>query len=173
MNKKLLSIPLMVLPILIGCSQEQAANNNSDSSNQVASLPEELFLREKPAEVSVSEARTAAVEGEQITLTGYIGGRIEPFVEGRAMFLVTDIEKAPQCTDGCPIPWDACCTPGDVIAANSATIQIVNDEGLTVPLSLKGENGLEAGKHITAIGQVHSVNDDVLIVDAENLFVHQ
>ena len=161
---------------LSGCGQEEAAtastNNAASETQQTAALPGDFFLNEEPANtVSLSEARASAQTGDDITFTGYIGGRAEPFTKSRAIFLVADSEKAPPCTDGCPAPWDACCTPNEVITENSATVQVLDAEGQTLRMGLNGQNGLAPGSQVTVVGKVRQANDAVLIVDASGIKV--
>lgn len=154
-----------------GTGKAETAQSPSPGDTQAA-LPEGLFLDAAPSEaVPLHEARAKAKAGDSIAFTGYIGGREEPFTEGRALFLVADAIKAPACTDGCKTPWDACCTPGDTIAANSATVQLVDEDGKLLALDLKGRNGLEAGTAVAVVGRVRQADNAVLIVDATGLSV--
>ena len=128
---KLIVHPLGLATILVlsGCGQEGRESQSTSSfameTRQAAELPNGFFLNEVPSNaVPLSQARVNAKTGESIAFTGYIGGRKEPFTVDRAIFLVADAEKSPTCDDGCQTPWDACCTPSEVIAANSAAVQV-------------------------------------------------
>ncbi|MEQ8820805.1 MAG: hypothetical protein RLY93_11225 [Sumerlaeia bacterium] len=164
---------------LAGCAQEGAESTGATAAQettaaapaeQAPALPEGFFLAEAPANaLTVSQARANAKAGDDIALTGYIGGRVEPFTEGRAIFLVADSEVAPACTDACAVPWDACCVPRDTIAANSATIQVLDADGKTLKVDLKGQNGLEPGAEVTVVGKVREANESLLIVDASGI----
>jgi len=166
---------------LFGCGQE-AGESSSQGMNEIArpaeaeqppTLPGGFFLQEDPPGVRpLHQAMANANAGEQVTFTGYIGGRAEPFTEGRALFLVTDSEKAPACTDACEIPWDACCVPRETIAANSAAVQVVDEAGQTLRLGMKGKEGLAPSVGVTVVGKVREANDEVFIVDASALKVH-
>lgn len=160
---------------LAGCGQQGAeAPGAADSAPRepAATLPDGLFLAEAPTDAPpLSQARAAAANGGEITFTGYIGGRADPFTAGRALFLVADTEAAPACIDGCPIPWDACCTPGDVIAANSATVQVVDGEGRPLRMDLQGVNGLAPGAQVTVVGSVREADGGILLVDANGISV--
>ena len=177
---KHLATPLLFAAMLalVGCGQEQTDTPDappSQGENQpTVSLPDGFFLSEAPdGALPLSAARAAAGAGEPVAFTGYIGGRTEPFTEGRAIFLVADVEKAPPCADGCPRPWDACCVPGDVVIANSATVQIVDADGQTLRLGVKGRQGLVPGAMITVVGTVRQVSDAVFIVDATGVAVQE
>ncbi len=154
-----------------GATKPSAAES-TQAAKQPPALPAELFLATAPANaVPLSEARAKAKAGETITFTGYVGGRAEPFTEGRALFVVADSAKAPACTDGCKIPWDACCVAQETITANSATVQVADADGQTLRTSLNGQNGLAPGSIVTIVGKVREVGEAVLIVDASGILV--
>jgi len=159
---------------LSGCDQSKsdpvAPPPKAAEAEEKPALPADFFVSEAPpGALSVSEARTKAKTGEPIVLSGYIGGRAEPFTEGRALFLVSDVKNAPACEDECATPWDACCTPSETIAANSATVQVVDAEGKTLRLDLKGQGGLASGAVVTVVGKVREASETILIVDAEGV----
>lgn len=165
---------------LTGCNQQTTSSESKSEAkpgNQIAekaavTLPDGFFLTEAPAEtMSLAEARTKGATGDSVVFTGYIGGRVEPFTEGRALFLVADLEEAPPCADGCPTFWDACCTVNEDIIANNASTQVVDENGEILRLDLNGMNGLEPGKEITVTGKIREKNESVFIVDATGVFV--
>jgi hypothetical protein len=153
-------------------SKETAAATNT---NQEPTLPADFFLAEAPADApSVSDIREDAKPGTEVVMTGYIGGRMEPFTEGRALFLMADSVMAPACLpENCDTPWDACCIPNDVIAANSASVQVVDEKGKILPLDLNGQNGLKPGSVVTVSGKIREANDAILIVDATGIAVNK
>jgi len=163
-------VGIVAIAMFIGCS---GADPALDAAN-TKSLPDGLMLDKAPADTPpLHKARSEAKKGAPVAFTGYIGGRVEPFTEGRAIFLVADTTKALACAgdDHCKTPWDACCTPSDQIAANSATVQVVDESGQMLPIGLKGRNGLEPGASVTVVGTVREVNENVFIVDATGLAV--
>ena len=167
-----------LLVILTACGGEKsntAANTEApikETASTAADIPPALFAKTpSPDAMPVSAARQSAKVGEEIALTGYIGGREEPFTEGRAMFLLADAKDAPACTDGCTTPWDACCVAAEDVAKNSATIQVVDAEGRALKSSLKGHNGLQPGSTVTVRGKVAQKDDAVLVVNAESIHI--
>ena len=144
----------------------------TEGSTDSAALPADFFLADAPAAaVTVATARATVATGQDVVLTGYIGGRPKPFTEGRALFVMADMEKAPACTDGCPVAWDACCVPGDVIAANSVTVQVAGADGMPLKLDLQGRNGLNPGAQVAVMGTVREANPSLMIVDARNVVI--
>lgn len=178
--KKLAALSLLSMAVLFtGCSQESSSTESLKSgdiqaiASETIKLPEGLILTEAPADIHpLYEVRAESKTGDEVAFTGYIGGRVEPFTEGRGIFLVTDVEKAPQCfDDGCPTPWDACCTPKDDILANNATVQVLNEKGLTLKMGLEGVSGLVPGANVAVTGNVREKNDAVFIVDATSIAI--
>jgi hypothetical protein len=129
-------------------------------------LPAGLIAESAPEAPPLREVRRSASVGDTVTFTGYIGGRAQPFVSERAVMLVADIEAAPPCTDGCPVPWDACCTPSDVIIANSATVQVVDAAGALLRVGLEGQGPLQCGAEVTVVGKVRETGEKLFVVDA-------
>ncbi len=179
--RKTASFLLLVSAIALhGCGDTSAERPNTEASapsaaegaRRAPALPDGFFLAAEPAgAISVSEARASAKTGDDIVLTGHVGGRSEPFVENRAVFLLADAAKAPACADECGTPWDACCVPGETIAANSATVQVVDSDGNALHVSLSGRNGLAPGSEVTVQGRVREAGDAILIVDATGMTV--
>jgi hypothetical protein len=116
--------------VCMGCSDDTSDNANSTPSEPTG---KEYLASTEPAQSTpVGEARINAKDGDKVTLLGHIGGSKEPFVEGLAAFTIVD-PKVPYCADeeGCPTPWDYCCTQ-DQVKDNIATIKVVNNEGKVV-----------------------------------------
>lgn len=178
MKKTLSTLALGALIALAGCGQEAAQTEptqpqaSSAASSAEAKLPEGLFLKEAPTGAKkLHEVRAAAKAGDAVTFTGYAGGRANPFTDQRAIFLVADAEKTPPCTDGCKTAWDACCSAPEVIAANSATVQVADASGQILKTGLRGKAGLAPGSAVTISGKVREANSSMLLVDASGIWV--
>lgn len=123
------------------------------------------------APVAIAEAKASAKEGDKIILTGHIGGREDPFVAGRAAFTLVDPKLHP-CTDGCKTPWDFCCDSQEDIAANAATIQVVDADGRVIRTPINGHKGIKPGAEIVVAGTVTKRDTPaVLIVNADKIWV--
>ncbi|MDX1972483.1 MAG: hypothetical protein SFY68_08135 [Candidatus Sumerlaeia bacterium] len=184
MNKSKQLGAFLFVGMLMGCSsnpEEQVHNHNHEHesgektvhslSEDAGKLPSGILLTTAPEARRLTEVKPTAKAGEEITFTGYIGGREEPFTEGRALFLVADEVAAPQCTDGCPTAWDACCTPREAIMANSASVQLVDKEGKVLKLNLNGADGLIPGSRVTIRGKVETLSESVFVVNATGIHV--
>ena len=139
-------------------------------------IPAATFLKDKPKDAKpVREAKSKAKAGEKITIVGRVGGRADPFVKGRAMFLIAD-PSLKACNelpgDKCTKPWDFCCESPETMKACLATVQIVNKDGKLLKVSAEGAGGLKPLSKVTVVGVVREVsNDGAFIVDAEGIFV--
>lgn len=180
MNHRMLLSPAVLLVggalLLSSCSSESQSAAQSGASvgtSSAASLPPDLFASEPfddaPGLLAIKEW---AQPGEGVTFAGVIAGRVEPFADGRAVMLVAD-SALPFCTDGCRAPWDACCAPPAMRLSHTATVQVVDAEGMPLASGLKGQGGLAAGAPIQVRGTIGQAGDGMLVVNAERIHVVQ
>lgn len=164
----------MLIPILFaGCSQEQeSAANKSEMQDRVGEQAQQLeafMLDAKPeGAITVIEARSSAIPGTPIVITGQIGAADEPFGTHFATFVIGD-EAIDFCDelhgDTCATPWDACCEDPDKLTASRASVQLTLD-GAPVSGSCKGVGGLKELDHVVVAGVVAPTSTP------ENLIIH-
>jgi hypothetical protein len=117
-----------------------AACDRQPTATSVAPAPASWRLTEAPADArTVAEVKPTAQEGDAVTVRGRIGGRAKPLNADAPVFVMMD-PAIPSCADepgdNCPTPWDYCCEPRASIAANSATVQLVDAEGNPIEADL-------------------------------------
>ena len=124
---------------MVGCGSSQTAQD-SDSTTVDSRY---LVPTEPEGAVAVGDARQSVEDEQMITLVGTIGGSSEPFVDGIAAFTIVD-PKVPYCSpdEGCPTPWDYCCTQ-DQVKDNIATVKVVDDGGNPVVEDARGLLGVK------------------------------
>jgi hypothetical protein len=115
--------------------------------------------------------RTTAKPGDEITLSGRIMGNGQPFVEGRAAFILGDPVLLTPCNeipgDSCETPWDCCCDSKEDKQAGIATIRISGPDGRVLKSGLEGVGGLAKLATVVVTGKVaEGSSADSLVVDA-------
>lgn len=161
----LLAVPAFV----IGCSespvvQESATTEGGERSQYLADTEPEGAL-------PVGEARASIKDDQPVTLVGVIGGSSKPFVDGLAAFTIVD-SKVPYCSadEGCPTPWDYCCTQ-DQVKGNIATIKIVDDGGIPVATDARDMLKVKELSMVVVQGTAHRDDQGNLTVAASKIFV--
>lgn len=170
--KKMMGMGLLAGVLLLsGCGEKDASVQTLevDIPDVFVSVP----IPGKP--VAIPEARKAK-PGDEVVLTGLIMGVPQPFVEGRAVFVLGDEGSLEPCDlkgdDHCPTPWDNCCDPSDVKQAGTVTIQVVDENGKPIRSGLKGVNGLAELSRVTVEGTVAANSSpEAFIVNASGIHV--
>ena len=157
------SILLTNLACFTACDSSQEKTNehlNSYSLEQFskAALPLGIMVEDIPStSISVLEARKQNNIGKKLIVTGFIGGRKDPFSANRASFILGD-NKIKTCDkildDNCPTPWDACCEDRKKILDGTMNIQIVDDNNSLIQGNLNGVGTLKPGLQVKVLGIV-------------------
>ncbi len=166
--KMILSLMVLSLTLLaVGCGKSQTATTNEGG----AAGSQFVFATEPKDAVPVGEARESIGDGEDITLVGVIGGSSQPFVEGLAAFTIVD-RKVPYCAadEGCPTPWDYCCTQ-DQVKGNMATVKIVDDAGKPITQDARGLLNVKELSTVVVQGKAFRDDQGNLTVAANKVFV--
>ncbi|MFC7337536.1 hypothetical protein ACFQY0_10140 [Haloferula chungangensis] len=169
---KYLSILALSLAF-ISCSEEVAVKESEAKSTS----PElkAVFVNSIADEASpIHLARTTVQPGDVIVLKGQVMGALEPFVDGRAAFILGDREKLTPCNehpdDPCETPWDNCCDTKEDFRDGTATIQVVGPDGRILKEGIEGVEGLEKLTKILVKGKVAEQSGPTnLVVNASEI----
>lgn len=137
-----------------GCNQSEPKN----SSEATAANPLEAHYQQTaPANAKhISEVFADAKPGKEVVVHGEVMGRMNVFVDGRAMVVLGDPTKITPCNripgDGCVTPWDVCCDPPEIIKKSIATIQFLSADGRVIKQGLKGFKGIKELSFLTVKG---------------------
>jgi hypothetical protein len=156
---------------LAGCG---TAAPTADNSKPAAAPDPRFVLAEEPADAKpVIDVRQDAKDGDNVTITGRIGGDVDPWVEGRATFVIVDPSLTP-CSeregDTCKTPWDYCCDL-DRLADSKATIKVVDDQGQTVATDARKLLGVKELQTVIVRGQAKRDEAGNLTVLASKIYV--
>ena len=152
-------ILLISIFLTCNCGMESGENEKKKRFTLKANLPMDFITNQNLGDsLSVVEARKRADSGI-IIVNGFIGGRREPFAEGRASFILGD-DSIKTCdeidTDHCPTPWDACCEDRKKILSSTISIQVIDEHTNLLIGTLKGVKGLQPGRKIKVLGTIDS-----------------
>lgn len=168
---------LLALFIVAGCGKHDADHAAAPTRAPAVAVPASLFAETPPPSVvSLTAAKDGASAGDHVVFDARVGGRRDPFVENRAIFVVADT-SLPSCAelhedDSCRTPWDYCCEPKDSLLRNMATVQVVDDDGQPLKASLAGVHGLIGLATVVVSGTVEQVDDaGTFVVRAESIHV--
>ncbi len=176
----LTTLTLVAAGLLAACGDKPATGTGGGETppaETAVSMPDGLFVDAAPdGAVDIGAAKGTAKEGDEIVVSGRIGGTHDPFVGSRASFTLASAGAMKACDerpgDGCKTPWDYCCETPEDILHNTATIQVVGADGRPLKTGLQGQGGLEPLKTVTIKGTVGPrASDEVLIVNASAIHV--
>jgi len=152
--------------LLAGCGQ--AEGDEEQASANAARADASWLVEAAPANaVDVSGVKRQAAEGDRVVVRGVIGGRRDAISEESPVFVIMD-PAIPSCADdpgdACATPWDYCCETPQVIAANSATVQVIGADA--TPRAA----GLEELDEVIVEGVIGPrPSGDVLVIRAERV----
>ena len=178
MRKMLIAVAVLASAgvLVVGCDDPAPTPSTSSQATPAAAeaLPAGLVLTQAPADAQDVLALKGAKPGDEVVLRGKVGGRVEPFVEGRAVFQVVDasIKSCKDMPDDhCETPWDYCCEPD--VNQKSASVQVVGADGKPLRTGLKGVGGLQPLSEVTIKGTVVQAGEaGPVLVNATGIHVN-
>jgi hypothetical protein len=155
---------------------DDADTSSNTGGTSTASLPAGLFLAAAPAgPVTVQQLKTQVQAGDEVVMRVVVGGEVNVFVPGRAIVKVIDTEMENLCLkpgDSCKTPWDYCCATAEDLQRHRATVKVVDAQGKTLRVDLKGAGEIEEMKTLVVRGVVAQGSDEKnLVVNAQGIYV--
>ena len=147
--------------------------SSSESSTNTKAQPSWL-LASAPADPSgIGETKKTAKAGDKVVLRGVIGGRVDAMSNDTALLVLMDTGVENGCTskgDNCATPWDYCCATPEDLAANNATVQLVDESGAPIAIDLRTK-GIAPLDTVIIVGVVGPrPTEDVLVVKATSIY---
>ena len=164
--KRILRLINSYIAILILCNcgeyNDEKEYKKENEYDIKANLPKG-FITNKDLGIasSILDTKKNKLTNKTILLSGYIGGRREPFTKGRSSFIVIDnsIKKCDEKKgDNCPTPWDACCVDRRTILQSTLTVQVTDKNSSLLKGTLKDVDGLQPGKRIKVLGTIDTMS---------------
>jgi hypothetical protein len=164
----------------VSCGSKESTDiTSSESSAPESGIPASVVSATAPdGALGVVEARAAAKPGEAIVLRGKVGGKMKPISDAAAILVIADEKAITSCDmnpdDQCTTPWDYCCEEASTIAASTATIQVLGDDGKLLRSTLRGTGDLKELSHLVVAGTVDAASTaEALIVNADKIFIEK
>lgn len=165
---------------MVGCTSGEQSSSTvnvtaDDHNHEHGPSPEgaKLMLPAPPeASQTVIGAREVAKDGDELVITGRIGGSLEPWVEGRAAFQIVDASLTPcseKTGDSCPTPWDYCCDT-DRLPKSMALVKFVDGAGKTIDTDARSLFGVRELQTVVIKGRAQRDEAGNLTVLARELF---
>jgi hypothetical protein len=172
MRNSSLLLASIAIALTLGISSCGKSDDAKKSGPSVASgLPDSFLLKAAPADAKpVAEVRAKAKTGDQVVVTGLVGGSAEPFTSGAAAVTLVDPSVKPCTEDHCPTPWDYCCEPVENLRKNMVTVEF-RDKGTLLKTSARGFHGMDHSKTVVVVGEAKRDEADNVIVHATGVFV--
>ncbi|MCA9218335.1 MAG: hypothetical protein KDB27_34940 [Planctomycetales bacterium] len=170
-------VAILAVLAMIGCSQEPTTQSGTGQPNSTPAASvdgSKYLLTAEPKEArDVIQVRENASDGDDVVITGRIGGSENPWIDGRAAFSIVD-GSLKACSDipgdNCPKPWDYCCETSKLPSA-TALVKVVDENGELVKADAK--TLLNVKELSTVVVQGKAQRDDAgnLTVLASGVFV--
>lgn len=160
--------------LIAGCGKSSPGEKTAKSpTSSTSTTPDSSYLlADKPADAQgVGAAREKVKDAEDVTLVGRIGGSHKPFVDGIAAFTIVDPNVAHCAADeGCPTPWDYCCTQ-DQVKDNIASVRVVDAAGKPVSQGAKDLLGVKELDTVIVRGKAQRDDAGNLVVLADKVYI--
>jgi hypothetical protein len=168
--KLLNGILLCMLTLVVGCGTSNVSQT-AGTPQSSATGKQFIATTEPDGAIPVGTARDSLQGEQEVTLVGRIGGSADPFVDGLAAFTIVD-PKVPYCSadEGCPTPWDYCCTQ-DQVKENIATVKVVDESGKPVAEDARQLLGVKELSTVVIQGIAKRDDQSNLTVVANKVFV--
>ena len=166
-------VALLGLAIIGGC--QKAGNSGSgESSSGGGSESSQYLLADEPVGArGVLEVKGDVKDGDVVLVVGRVGGRVDPFVKGRASFTIVD-PSLKSCSDrpgdNCETPWDYCCEHPNDLARATLFVKFTDEEGKAVERDARELLGIKPSQTVVVRGKAKRDADGNLTVLASALY---
>ena len=114
---------------LVGCNQ--SAVENPSATFSYASGGYQFHLDEEPSgAIGVIELRESAKDGESVVVVGCVGGGINPWVKGRAAFVLVDACASMECDESCC--EEGCNCQASELTDSVVVVKFVDESGKVI-----------------------------------------
>jgi hypothetical protein len=164
MRRAMVSMALLAGTLLAGCTQ--TSRDNSEPIGPDPSGQKYLLAQEPVGAKSVIEVRQNGKDGDEVVVVGRIGDKGDPWVEGRAAFVIADTSFEP-----CTVCEEAYCEADDKeFSRGRVSVKVVDESGQVVAKDARSLLGLKQLNTVVIKGKVKQEGETFAIL-ASALYV--
>lgn len=161
---------------LTGCSTSPSDENEATLITAASADGSKYLLKEEPdGAVGVIEARESAKDGDPVVIVGRIGGADNPWVEGRAAFVLLDASKlmvaAGEDSNDEELCLEDCCASER--AGCTTLVKVVDADGKLVAADSRQLLGLTSNDMVVVRGKARKDESDNFTVLADAVFIRK
>lgn len=161
---------------ITGCGGSSAADVDQQAMTQVSIDGSKYVLADEPdGAIGVIAARESAKNGDAIVVVGRIGGALNPWIEGRAAFVLLDasmvlVADGTESTEG-EICMDECCATER--AGSTTLVKVVDQDGRVLAADARQLLGLAADDMVVVRGKVNKDESGNFVLLADGVHVRE
>jgi hypothetical protein len=159
-----------------GCGVSAPAEVTAQANTTRSTERSKYLLSNEPdGAIGVIAARAAAHDGDPIVVVGRIGGIANPWIDGRAAFMLLDasIKLVPEGTEskaGAMCTGDCCASER---ARNMTLVKLVDENGRLLTVDARQLLGVNANDLVVIRGKTNKDDSGNLIVLANGVFIRR
>ena len=156
----------VVVLSLTGCGASisvPTASSKADSN---------LILNTEPSGAKdVLDIREKAKDLDPVVVLGRVGGGVQPWIEGRAAFIIVDERVVPSCKDEhCDANCKQC---AQELASATTMIKFVDSQGKVLPVDSRELLGIKEQQTVVVRGVASRDKSGNLAIKADGIFVRR
>lgn len=170
------ALALLGLPIVVGCGSASESPATAARTPAISIEGSKYLLAEEPADaIGVIEARESAEDGTPLVLVGRIGGSANPWIEGRAAFMLLDasmnvVAEGEDSADG-EICTGDCCANERVHF--TTLVKVVDAEGQLVSVDSRELLGLQESDMVVVEGNAQKDDSGNFVMLAKSIYIRR
>ena len=173
------SLLLAVAVMNAGCGSPSSASTTPTSpgtSSPEINTAKYVLATEPDGGMGVITAREEAKHDQEVVLVGRIGGRENPWIDGRAAFMMIDasmqiVESGEEC-EGNAVCTDDCCA--GKLAACTTLVKVVDENGRPLPIDARELLSAKEMDMVVVKGKIQRDDkEQVFVVLADGVYVRR
>jgi len=165
------------LPYITGCGKSTQSTATAAHATAINIDGSKFLLNKEPTgAVGVIAARESAEDGEPLVLVGRIGGSANPWIDGRAAFMLLDASMSVVAEDEEDLAEGELCT-GDCCATElldcTTLVKVVDNRGKLVPVDSRKLLGLKESDMVVVEGTAKKDESGNFVMLVKGVYVRK